>query len=168
MAVALALLWGSPAAAFREGPAGFGSGPGNVPGLIEAPGLKLTSEQKQRIGVLRQAHLKEIGPLQGRMLNKSRELRKLWLERTPNRERIMELHKEVQDIRNEMEDNLTGFRFEALQILTPEQRLKVDAYRSRRSPGPMTPPGMTPHGMKPPGMKPPGMGNRDLPGPGMR
>jgi len=52
------------------------------------------------------------------MLNKSGEYENYGLS-DAEPERIMATQKEVQDIRSEMEDKLTGFRFEALQILTP-------------------------------------------------
>jgi Spy/CpxP family protein refolding chaperone len=156
--LAAAFFWASPAAAFREWQAGYGSGPGSMPDLLNAPGLNLTAEQKEKIGALRRSHLREVQPLQERLRLKSRELRELWLAREPDRERIMPLHKEVQWIRNEMEDRLTAYRLEALQILTPEQQQRVEAYRPSRIPG----------SMGPPGMMPPRVSGRDLPMPRMR
>lgn len=152
----LVALWTAPAAAFREWQAGYGAGPGNLPDLVSAPGLNLTAEQKEKIGVMRRNHLREIQPLQEKLRLKSRELRDVWLAKTPDRDRIMALHKEVQGIRNEIEDKLTAFRLEAVQLLTPEQQHRVEALRPARVPGPLGPSGM----MAPPGMMEPRRGDR--------
>jgi len=113
------------ATAHREMRAGYGSGPGNVEDIAEERGLDLTAEQRDKINTLRRVHLRDIEPLQERLHVKTRELRGLWLAETPNRENILALQKEVQDLRNRLMDKLTAYRLDAWQLLTPEQQEKI-------------------------------------------
>jgi Spy/CpxP family protein refolding chaperone len=126
--IALAVIVASPAMAYRGMRVGYGSGPGNVADIGAARGLDLTAEQTQTINTLREAHLKDIQPLQDQMLSKSRELRSLWLAKTPDKEKILSLQKEAQDLRGQLTDKFTTYRLDVRQVLTPEQQAKVQAY----------------------------------------
>lgn len=131
MAVAvcvLAVIAVAPAMAHREMRAGYGSGPGNVEDIAEERELDLTSKQREKINILRETHLKDIKPLQEQLYIKSRELRDLWLARTPDRESILPLQNEVQALRNQLMDKLTTYRLDAWQLLTPEQQAKIRLY----------------------------------------
>ncbi len=130
--IALAAIVASPAMAYRGMGAGYGSGPGNVADIGAAQGLDLTAEQTQKINVLREAHLKDIKPLQDQMLSKSRELRSLWLASTPDKEKILVLQKEAQGLRDQLTDKRTAYRLEVQQVLTPEQQAKIQAYGAGR------------------------------------
>lgn len=132
----------APAMAHREMRAGYGSGPGNVEDIAEAQGLELTAEQRERIEVLREAHLRDIKPLQERLYVKGRELRQLWLARQPDRDSILALQREVRGLRGQLMEKLTTYRLDAWQLLTPEQQEKVRPYGPGRGPGRMGRPGM--------------------------
>lgn len=138
----LAVIAAAPAMAHREMRAGYGSGPGNVEDIAEERGLDLTAEQREKINTLREAHLKDIKPLQNQLYVKSRELKDLWLAKTPDRESILDLQKEVQALRNQLMDKLTTYRLDAWQLLTPEQQAKVRPYGPERRPARMGGPGM--------------------------
>ena len=130
----LAVIAAAPAMAHREMRAGYGSGPGNVEDIAAERGLDLTAEQREKINTLREAHLRDIKPLQDQLYVKSRELRGLWLAKTPDRESILALQKEVQALRNQLMDKITTYRLDAWQFLTPEQQAKIRPYYTKRRP----------------------------------
>jgi len=117
-----------PAMAGREWREGYGSGPGRVVDVAEIPGLDLTTDQARRIRALREAQLEEIRPLQEDFIGKSRELRRLWLEKFPDRERILLLQEEVRALRGRMTERLLNYREAAQQVLRPEQREKIHSH----------------------------------------
>ena len=141
--IALATIAVSPAmAAHREWQGGYGSGPGNVTDIAGLPGLNLSAEQTERIGALREAHRRDIKPLQVQLMGKGRQLRELWLANTPDRERILALQREVHDLRGRLLEKLTGYRLEVLQMLTPDQQTKVRTFEVERRMGRMGAAGM--------------------------
>jgi Spy/CpxP family protein refolding chaperone len=138
----LAVIAAAPVMANREMRVGYGSGPGNVEDIAEKGDLGLTAEQREKISTLREAHLRDIKPLQERLYAKSRELKGLWLAKTPDREGILAFQREVQALRNQLMEKLTTYRLDAWQFLTPEQQAKVRAYGPDRGPRRMGGPGM--------------------------
>jgi Spy/CpxP family protein refolding chaperone len=141
-AIALAAFAASPATAHREWRGGYGSGPGNVTDIAGISGLNLSAEQTERIGALREAHRRDIKPLQEQLMGKGRQLRELWLAKTPDRERILALQQEVHDLRGRLLEKIAAYRLEVLQMLTPDQRTKVQAFEAQRHMGPMGAAGM--------------------------
>lgn len=138
----LAAIHATPATAHREMRVGYGSGPGNVEDIAEERGLDLTPEQREKIRTLREAHLRDIKPLQDRLYVRSQELRGLWLAETPDRESIPVLQKEVQALRNQLMDKLTTYRLDAWQLLTPDQQAKIRPRGPERRPPRLGYPGM--------------------------
>lgn len=107
--------------------AGIGTGPcafGNYPGAAVA-GLNLTPEQTQKMQALRETHWKEIAPLQNELITKRIELRSLWSQPTPDREKILAKQKEVNVLREKIQEKATKHRLEMRQILTPDQQAKL-------------------------------------------
>ena len=129
--IALAAVVASPAMAYRGMGGGFDRGPGGYAMMDPARGLDLTAEQTQKINAMREAHLKEIKPLQDQIYAKSGDLRLLWLAKTPDQEKILALQKEVRNLRDQLTDKMTGFRLEARKVLTPEQLAKIQSYQGR-------------------------------------
>ena len=140
--IALAAIVSSPAMAYRGMGGGFDRGPGGYAMMDPARGLDLTAEQKEKINALREAHLKDVKPLQDQLYVKGRELKGLWLAETPDRESILTLQREVQALRNQLMDKLTTYRLDAWQLLTPEQQAKVRPYGPERRPPQIRGPGM--------------------------
>ncbi|MCK9365323.1 MAG: Spy/CpxP family protein refolding chaperone [Syntrophales bacterium] len=126
--IALAAVVASPAMAYRGMAGGFGRGPGGYGMMDPARGLDLTAEQTAKINALREAHLKDIQPLQAQLYAKNGELRNLWLAKTPDQEKILALQKEGRNLRDQLTDKLTAYRLEARKILTPEQLAKAQSY----------------------------------------
>jgi Spy/CpxP family protein refolding chaperone len=129
-------------AAHREWQGGYGSGPGNVTDIAGISGLNLSAEQTERIGTLREAHRRDIKPLQEQLMSKSRQLRELWLAKTPDREKVLALQREVHDLRGRLLERLTAYRLEVLQMLTPDQQAKVRTFEVERHMGRMGAAGM--------------------------
>lgn len=140
--ISLSTILAAPALADRDMRVGYGSGPGNIEDIAEERGIDLTSDQRVKITALREAHLKDVKPLQEQLFIKSRQLKDLWLARTPDRENILTLQQEVQILRGQLMDKLTTYRLDAWQLLTPEQQSKVRSRGPERRPMPLGGPGM--------------------------
>jgi protein CpxP len=139
MALLVTAMIATVALAFGPGRGpGYGScGRGDFGGFGE---LNLTAEQKTKLIELRDAQFKDVKPLQEQMFAKRDELRKLWLEPTPDQAKITAAQKEMRLVRDQMQDKMTAFRLESLKVLTPEQREKAKSfaagYRAGRGFGP--------------------------------
>ena len=142
-AIGLGLLLAMPTLAFGpwhgRGPgAGYGNPDGPRIGYGYGRGLdrlNLTDEQKARIEALELAHQKEVRPIREKMFDKSVELRRLWLEADPDRNKINAKQKEVRALRDQLEDKRTAFRLEVNKVLTPEQKETLAAYGWDRKAG---------------------------------
>jgi len=90
MAVTLGVLLTMPA--FAAGPGGCpGNGPGGDTGYHRDKifkKLNLTDEQKTKIEALMSGNQKAIRPLREKMFDKSVELRRLWLQANPDKDKI--------------------------------------------------------------------------------
>lgn len=108
---------------------GGGRGPGYGScsrGCFQGPAaLDLTAEQMEKIKTMKDDQWNEIKPLQEQMFTKRDEIRKLWLEPSPDQAKIVAAQKEMRNLRDQMEDKTTVFYLEAAKILTPEQRDKI-------------------------------------------
>ncbi|MDI6742956.1 MAG: Spy/CpxP family protein refolding chaperone [Smithella sp.] len=97
--------------------------------------LNLSAEQKAKIEALNLAHQQDIRPIREKMADKSVELRRLWLQTDPARNKISAKQKEVRTLRDQLEDKKTAYRFEINKVLTPEQKEKLAAYGLDRKTG---------------------------------
>ena len=154
MAAALGALLTVPA--FAAGPGGCpGNGPGGGPGdhrdkIFKK--LNLTDEQKTKIEALISENQKAIRPLREKMFDKSVELRRLWLQANPDKDKITTAQKELRILRDKKEDKATTLRFEIRKVLTSEQNEKLANSRWGRGPGFGPRGGMRGHGGPGPGM----------------
>lgn len=123
--VATAMVAAYPAQADRERWGGSGRGPGYVADIAETPGLHLTAEQSGKIVALREDHLKDVMPLVEELNEKSRLLRELWLAHHPDQRRIEILQAEALMVRGRLTERIETYSREVYQILSPEQRAKV-------------------------------------------
>ncbi len=122
---------------------GHGGWPGGGPcgNLAAMPGLNLTPEQSAKINALREAHLKDMKPLQDQLFSKRGDLRLLWLEKNPDQEKIAAAQKEIRNLRDQMIDKRTAYRLEVFKVLTPAQQEKFKAACSGMGFGPGKGPG---------------------------
>jgi Spy/CpxP family protein refolding chaperone len=113
---------------------GCGYGPrGDFGGFA---GVELTADQRAQIQSMRDAQFKETELLREQMFAKRDEVRKLWLEANPDQAAITAAQKEMRSLRDQLQDKMTTFRLEALNVLTPEQREKLKASVAGRRFGP--------------------------------
>ena len=137
MAVTLGVILTVPAFAFgsREG-RWFGGGKDE--GYSAQAGLSklnLSDEQKTKIESLQTANLKDVRPLREKMFDKSVELRKLWLQANPDKNKINAAQKEMRTLRDSIEDKDTALKLEIRKLLTPEQNEKMANSRWGRGSG---------------------------------
>ena len=109
--------------AFAWGP-GFGKGFGPCGGAALEQ-LNLTDAQKAKIEALQDDHYKATRPLREKVFDKSVELRRLWLQSNPDKNKIVAAQKELRNLRNQMEDKVTVLRLDMNNVLTPEQKEKL-------------------------------------------
>ena len=137
MVVAMGVLFSVPAFAF--GPGGCsGNGPGGDSGYHRDKifkNLNITDEQKTKIEALQTANLKDVRPLREKMFDKSVELRKLWLQANPDKNKINAAQKEMRTLRDSIEDKDTALKLEIRKLLTPEQNEKMANSYWGRGPG---------------------------------
>ena len=127
MAVALGTLLTVPAFAFGPGE-GKGPGGGRGYGYCSNPAswnLNLTDEQKIKIEALQDANYKAVRPIREKMFDKSVELRRLWLQASPDKDKINAAQKEMRILRDNLEDKDTALKLEIRKLLTPEQNEKM-------------------------------------------
>lgn len=118
----------------------FAFGPGRGPGygpcgrgdFSGMKGLNLAAEQRTKMKEQRDTQLKEIRPLQEQMITKRDALRKLWLEPNPDQAKITAAQKEMNAIRDQIQEKMTATQLATLNVLTPEQKEKMKAYADCR------------------------------------
>ncbi|MCX5831546.1 MAG: Spy/CpxP family protein refolding chaperone [Deltaproteobacteria bacterium] len=135
-AIALAAIMVSPASAYRGAAGGNGPGSGYAGDITAWQGLNLTADQTAKIRSLQEAQLKEIQPLQNKLYSKRGELRLLWLQQAPDRDKITAADQEVRALRDQIQDKMTNHRLTVFNVLTLEQQTKVQAYGAGRGNGP--------------------------------
>jgi len=150
--IAMAAVMASTPAEARRGWWSGERGPGYYD-LATAPGLNLTAEQSAKLASLREAHLRDVKPIQDQLYSKQGELRLLWLAKTPDQNKILAVQKETRSLRDQLAEKRAAYRLEAYKVLTPEQVTKIQAYGGGRGYG-------HPQGMRGPGGMGPGMGMR--------
>jgi Spy/CpxP family protein refolding chaperone len=110
----------------------YGRGPHYSADIIKLSGLNLTNEQRTKLNALCNVHLSEIKLLRDQIYNKSIELKGLWLEQTPDRNKIASVQKEIQTLRNETYEKVRIYRMEAMNILTAKQQIILESYKIKQ------------------------------------
>jgi Spy/CpxP family protein refolding chaperone len=109
--LALVLSLGLAASALARGP--FGGGPGCA---------NLTTEQAGKLFDLKEKFRTDTASLRKQLLLKHLELRKLWAAEKPDEKQILAKQKEINPLREQMQEKVTTFRLEARKI-APNARL---------------------------------------------
>ena len=123
--LAMAQGWG-------RGPGyGPGTGPGAGPG--SGPGgwgclNNLTPEQTEKMQTMRQGFFQETQGLRDQMQKKQVEMKDLWAQATPDQEQILAKQKEINTLREQLQEKGIQHRLEMRKILTPEQQAQMGAY----------------------------------------
>ena len=95
--------------------------------------LNLTEEQKAKVDAMTESMQKDLAPVRMELIKKRMELDLLWMDDSPNADKIKAKQKEIRDLRGITEDKLTDLRLSVLEILTPEQRLELLTKQSKRN-----------------------------------
>ncbi len=93
--------------------------------------LNLTEEQKGKIDAMRESLQKEITPIRTDLIKKRMELDLLWMEDSPEADKIKAKQREIRDLKGKLEDRLTDHRLSFISILTPEQRAELLTKRAQ-------------------------------------
>ena len=94
--------------------------------------LNLTEEQQGKIDTLRESLQKEMTPIRTDLIKKRMELDLLWMEDSPEADKIKAKQREIRDLKGKLEDRLTNHRLSFISILTPEQRAELLTKRAQR------------------------------------
>jgi Spy/CpxP family protein refolding chaperone len=110
-----------------RGMGGGGYGRGSGYGMTPSGGsnLNLTPEQSTKLQQMQEAHLKEMNELQNRMFGKQAEMRALWTEPSPDREKILAKDREISELQGQMTEKATRYRLDYQNQLTDEQKSKL-------------------------------------------
>ena len=113
----------------------YGRGHYNALDITRLSDLNLTTAQIKQLSALRDDHLQNIQPLRDSMYNKSIELKGLWLEKSPDHNKIAEPQKEIQILRDKMFEKIADYRRATQSILTAQQQTTLEAYQAKRGYG---------------------------------
>ena len=112
--------------AIAAGP-GYGFGMKvNCPAGIDR--LKLTPEQKTKLGELQEKFWKDTVSLRNEMQIKRLEMRTLWIHPNPEKDKILAKQKELNELRDKLQAKFTDFRLDIRKILTPEQAAQIGTF----------------------------------------
>jgi zinc resistance-associated protein len=103
--LALVLTLGLAASALARG--GFGGGPGCA---------NLTTDQAGKLFDLKEKFRTDTASLRKQLLLKRLELRKLWVAEKPDEKAILAKQKEINPLRDQLQEKATAFRLEARKI----------------------------------------------------
>ena len=121
IALGLAVVVALGATYVYAGGRGFGPGKGSGSRAGGCRTANLTSEQQTKIQELRQQHHNEVAPLRDKMDSLRQELRTLWSDPKADPTDIEAKTKEMNDLRNQMQDKRLHMRLESRNLLSPEQ-----------------------------------------------
>jgi len=109
--LALTLTLGLTAASYAQrgmGPKGMGPGCG--------PGMNITPEQAGQIFDMRQKFMNETADLRKQMVMKQAEMAALWKAETPDQNLIRAKQKEMNALRDQMQEKKLAFKMQARQV----------------------------------------------------
>jgi len=119
------------ATAFAFGP-GFGSTGKGGYGMYKADvggfgaGLNLSKDQLDKMWKLREKHRTDTQATRYEMFQKNMELRRMYADPKADDTAILAKQKEVNTLRQKLQDKMTEFKLEQRKILTPEQLTKLN------------------------------------------
>ena len=120
---------------YEKGPGmGMGYGPhsgGHLGSHRLWRALNLTPEQVEKMKALRKSFFEKALPLRNDLRSKKFELKALWLQPNVDEEKILAKQKEINALRDQLQEKATRNRLEIRRILTPEQQAKLISLRSQ-------------------------------------
>ncbi len=124
--VVFSLLASSAAfAGWGGGRGGKGGGHGGMgPNMFQQ--LNLTAQQKQQLEQLHAQFAESARPVKEQLRQKHQQMMTLWQAPNPDRAAILALHVEMDKLRAQLREAHVDLRLACLQLLTPEQRTKMN------------------------------------------
>ncbi len=115
---------------FAFGPRGGGGGP-YYGGLCKMHSeLNLTKEQSERLWQIRERFNADTEKLRYEIFQKSLELKSLYGDSKADKTTILNKQKELNALRNKLDDRRAQMRVEQREVLTPEQLNKLNQFRT--------------------------------------
>ena len=134
LVLAAAMLLATPAFAqgFGRGGGGPGGrGPGHLgPRLAKA--LELDESQRAQFKALRSEMREDLAPVREEMQELRQQMRQLWAAESPDRAAILELGGQIDNLQSVVRDRRLELRLELMEILTAEQRARMNQLRANR------------------------------------
>ena len=93
--------------------------------------LNLSHEQIRRLETLHEKFLKETISITDDLALKRVELRTLWLSTSPEEGKILAKDKEINSLKDQLQEKETKYLLEARKVLTSEQQLKATPFFMR-------------------------------------
>jgi len=84
--------------------------------------LNLTTDQMGKVVELRQAMVGKALPIGEKLREVSGQARAAWKSDKPDEGRIVALHREMRQLRGQMDELRISFRLDVMELLTPAQR----------------------------------------------
>ena len=97
------------------------------------PGLRLSEEQKAKTETLREAYGNEIQPLLSEMAERRSELRRLWLQKSPEQDRIATAQRDYRTLRGTMSDRFSRYREDVYNLMNRDQQDALESYGPTRA-----------------------------------
>ena len=110
----------------------FHRGHDSEPDITTLADLDLTMEQRDKIKRLQETCLKDVRALRNQTRIRRQELKSLWLEVTPDREKIDETFTAMTEMREQMLNTLSEYHEAVFRILTPKQQAAVQSAIRKR------------------------------------
>ena len=103
------------------GGGGMGMGCGMGPGMggmmfHSLDQLNLSTEQWSKVQSLRDAHMKEVMPIQNQLFAKNNELRLLWNQTNPDGAQVKAKEKELGELQMQMREKATQFMLDVRKV----------------------------------------------------
>lgn len=92
--------------------------------------MNLTDAQRADFQARYDAFTAEMNPLRDELFSKRMELRELWTKANPDQAKISAKQQEIRELQNQMQEKATDYQLECRQMLTPEQREKMNVTRA--------------------------------------
>jgi Spy/CpxP family protein refolding chaperone len=113
--------------------AGRGRGRGKRgAGMRATAALELTAEQQVEIHKLRAQMIEDLAPAKAKLGQLRGELRALWQADQPSKKKIIAKQAEMNAYRDKIRARKIEFRIDVLNLLTPEQRAKMNELKVKR------------------------------------
>jgi Spy/CpxP family protein refolding chaperone len=87
--------------------------------------LDLTADQMTKMVELRKAATAKARPIGDKLRDLKGQSRAAWRSSNPDERKIVSMHREMRRLEGDLDDLRISFRFDVMELLTPEQRAAI-------------------------------------------